>query len=339
VSGAADYATRAAGGAGARDVLVLGGTAWIGRLVAERLASRGDRVTCLARGTAGSAPAGTRLVAADRDRPDAYAEVAGVDWDEVVDLTSSAEHARGAVAALADRARHWTLVSTVSVYASHAHPGDDETAALVDPVDLEEYGQAKVAAERAVTAALAGRRTIVRPGLIAGPGDDSERFGYWPARFALAGDGPVLVPDATDRRVQVIDARDLADLVVEAGVRGLDGVVDAVGEGVPLADALDLAAEAAGSTGARVVATDERLADAGVRHWAGPRSLPLWLPREAAGLMARSDAGIRALGAVRRPLAETMRDVLADERERGLDRLRRSGLTRAEELEVLASLR
>ncbi|WP_440696876.1 NAD-dependent epimerase/dehydratase family protein [Clavibacter nebraskensis] len=323
----------------ARDVLVLGGTAWIGGLVAERLVARGDRVTCLARGTGGSAPAGTRSIAADRDRADAYEEVAGADWDEVVDLTSSAEHARSAVAALADRARHWTLVSTVSVYASFAHPGDDETAALVDPVDLEEYGQAKVAAERAVTAALAGRRMIVRPGLIAGPGDDSDRFGYWPARFARAGDGPVLVPDATDRRVQVLDARDLADLVVEVGVRGLDGVVDAVGQSVPLEVALDLAAEAAGSTGGRVVATDAQLADAGVRHWAGPCSLPLWLPDDARGMLARSDAGIRALGAARRPLAETIRDVLADERERGLDRPRLSGLTRDEELEVIASLR
>ncbi|AWF98876.1 NAD-dependent epimerase/dehydratase family protein [Clavibacter michiganensis] len=321
-----------------RDVLVLGGTAWIGRLVAERLAARGDRVTCLARGTGGSAPELTRFVAVDRDRPDAYAAVAGADWDEVVDLTSSAQHAREAVAALADRARHWTLVSTVSVYASFARPGEDETAPLVDPVDLEEDGQAKVAAERAVTAALAGRRMIVRPGLITGPGDDSDRFGYWAARFALAGDGPVLVPDTTGRRSQVIDARDLADLVVEAGVRGLDGVVDAVGESVPLADALDLAAEAAGSTGERVVATDEQLAEADVLHWAGPRSLPLWLPGEAAGMLARSDAAIRALGVPRRPLAETMRDVLADERERGLDRPRASGLTRDEELEVLATL-
>ncbi|MFT2692420.1 NAD-dependent epimerase/dehydratase family protein [Clavibacter zhangzhiyongii] len=338
----ADAATRApaaAAGAAVRDVLVLGGTAWIGRLVAERLVARGDRVTCLARGASGSAPAGARHVAADRDRDDAYDAIVDADWDEVVDLTSSAEHARRAVAALADRARHWTLVSTVSVYASVAHPGDDESAAVVDPVDLEEYGQAKVAAERAVTAALAGRRMVVRPGLVTGPGDDSDRLGYWPARFALAGDGPVLVPDAADRRLQVIDARDLADLVVEVGAGGLDGVVDAVGESVPLAEALDLAAEAAGSTGERVVATDAQLADAGVRHWAGPRSLPLWLPREAAGLMARSDAGIRARGIRRRPLAETMRDVLADERERGLDRPRLSGLTRDEELELVASLR
>ncbi|RIJ55300.1 NAD-dependent epimerase/dehydratase family protein, partial [Clavibacter lycopersici] len=254
---------------------------------------------------------GTRFVAADRDRPDAYDEVAGALWDEVVDLTSSAEHARTAVAALAERARHWTLVSTVSVYASFAHAGDDERAALVEPVDLDEYGQAKVAAERAVTAALAGRRMIVRPGLVVGPGDDSDRFGYWPARFALAGDGPVLVPDATGRRSQVIDARDLADLVVDVGVRALDGFVDAVGESVPLASVLDLAAEAAGSTGERVMATDAQLAAADVRHWAGPRSLPLWLPPLAAGMLARSDAGIRALGAGRRPLAGTMRDVLA----------------------------
>ncbi len=184
-----------------------------------------------------------------------------------------------------------------------------------------------------MTAALAGRRMIVRPGLITGPGDDSDRFGYWPARFALAGEGPVLVPDPIGRRSQVIDARDLADLIVDVGVRALDGVVDAVGESVPLADALDLAAEAAGSTGERVVATDEQLVTADVRHWAGPRSLPLWLPSGAAGMLARSDAGVRALGAARRPLAETMRDVLADERERGIDRPRASGLTRGEELQ------
>jgi 2'-hydroxyisoflavone reductase len=335
-------------GTAPRDVLVLGGTAWIGRLVAERLVARGDRVTCLARGVTGSAPEGARLVRADRDRPDAYAEVASAgtasagagsaDWDEVVDLTSSAHHARSAVAALAARAAHWTHVSTVSVYASHARPGADETAELLEPVDLDDYGQAKVAAERAVTAGLAGRRMLVRAGLIAGPGDDSDRFGYWAARSALAGDGPVLVPDAADRSVQVIDARDLADLLVRVGAEGRDGVVDAVGESTPLAEVLDLAADAAGSTGDRVVATDEQLAAADVRHWAGPRSLPLWLPREAAGMTTRSDAGLRALGDRRRPLRETMRDVLADERERGLDRPRRSGLTRAEELGVLATL-
>ena len=333
-----DKATAGGADAGARDVLVLGGTAWIGRLVAERLVARGDRVTCLARGASGSAPAGVRHVTAYRDRPDAYAEVQDTDWDAVVDLTSSASHAEGAVAALGERARHWTLVSTVSVYASVERAGDDESAALVEPVDLDDYGQAKVAAERAVSAALAGRRAIVRPGLVTGPGDDSDRFGYWPARFARAAGDRVLVPDATERRVQVIDARDLADLVVDAGLRGIDVVVDAVGVSVPLAEALDLAAEAAGSTAERIAATDAQLADADVRHWAGPRSLPLWLPREAAGLMARSDAGIRALGAPRRPLAETIGDVLVDERERGIDRPRVSGLTRDEELAVLATL-
>jgi len=202
--------------------------------------------------------------------------------------------------------------------------------------DQGEAAGAPEADRRAVTAALAGRRMIVRPGLIAGPGDDSDRFGYWTARFALAGDGPVLVPDATGRRAQVIDARDLADLVVDVGVRALDGVVDAVGESVPLADALDLAAEAAGSTGERVVATDDQLAEADVRHWAGPRSLPLWLPAEARGFSRRSDAAFVASGGRRRPLAETMRRTLDDERRRGIDRPRRAGLTPAEEAEVLA---
>lgn len=323
-----------------RQVLVLGGTAWLGREIARAALERGDEVTCLARGSAGEVPAGARLIRADRAEPGAYEALFDRQWDEVVEISYDLALVRSALAALADRAQHWTLVSSVSVYADDDVPDADETAVLVEPSDLDNYAHAKVAAERATSAAVGDRLLIARPGLIVGPGDGSDRFGYWPGRFATALlDGePVLVPDTTGRWSQVIDVRDLASWIVDAGAAAHLGVVNAVGDPHPLAEALAMAADASGFAGARVAASDAELLDADVRYWAGPRSLPLWLPADAIGFMRYRNAAYRASGGALRALAETTADVRDDERTRGLDRPRRSGLTRAEELEVLESL-
>ena len=104
-------------------ILVLGGTAWLGGEIARRALERGHQVTCLARGRAGSAPVGATFVAADRDLPTAYGQVSGQDWDVVVDVSWQPGQVRGALEALADRARHWVYVSSGSVYAEHARHG------------------------------------------------------------------------------------------------------------------------------------------------------------------------------------------------------------------------
>ena len=189
--------------------LILGGTAWLGREIAEQLVARGEDVTCLARGESGAVPRGVRFVRSDRRAPGAYDSVAGSDWDEIIELTYDADLVTGALEALADNTQHWTLVSSVSVYASNSEPSADEDAALVEPTDLDNYAHAKVAAERATTEAIGDRLLIARPGLIAGPGDTSDRFSYWVSRMALAPREPVLVPDVHDRAVQYIDVRDL----------------------------------------------------------------------------------------------------------------------------------
>ena len=318
-----------------RRVLILGGTSWLGREIARTAVQAGADVVCLARGTSGSVPDGARLVVADRARPGAYDSLEG-EWDAVVELAYQHELVEPALAALADRSHHWTLVSSVSVYCRHDRPGDDESAELVEPTDPADYAHAKVAAERASAARLGDRLHIVRPGLIAGPGDPSDRFGYWPARLRRG--GKVLTPTVEGRHVQVIDVADLADWVVRAGEVGIGGVVDAVGHSHPLGEVLAEAGAAASFDGELVTADDQWLLDHDVRYWAGPRSLPLWLPAEMAAMSRRSNAAYVAGGGTVRPIADTLNRVLDDEVVRGLDRVRRSGLTADEERVLLSEL-
>jgi 2'-hydroxyisoflavone reductase len=318
-----------------RRVLVLGGTGWLGREIAAAAVADGAEVVCLARGRAGETAPGARLVVADRTERGAYDELDG-EWDEIVELSYDLDLVRPALDALAARAGHWTLVSTISVYRDNEVPDADESAEVVEPVDLADYGQAKVAAERATTASVGDRVLIARPGLIVGPGDPSDRFGYWPGRLAQG--GRVLAPPLEGRWAQVIDVSDLATWIVRAGAAATTGTVDAVGDSHPLAHAMAEIADVTGFDAELVEAGDDWLRENDVHPWAGPRSLPLWLPPDAAAMARRSNRAFHAAGGSLRPLRETIERVLADERARGLDRARRSGLTRDDERELLARL-
>ncbi|MBD7956969.1 NAD-dependent epimerase/dehydratase family protein [Microbacterium sp. Sa4CUA7] len=321
------------------DVLILGGTGWLGSRVAERWLDRGARVTCLARGHR-PAPDGAHLVAADRTAPGAYDAVADREWDEVVDVSSDAASVASAVAALAAHTRHWTYVSTISVYADVDGAGDDESAPVRGPgADGEsDYAQEKAAAEALVRTAIGHRGAVVRPGLIAGPGDPTDRFGYWVSRFALAGEDPVLVPDTTDKGVAVIDVDDLADFIVALGDARWTGVVNAVGDPHTLDEVLTQAREVAGHTGDVVTASDQWLAEQSVAHWAGPRSLPLSLPPQHRGVWSRSNTAYKILGGRLRPLRATLERTLDAERKAGLDRDRVAGMTREEEISLLSAI-
>jgi nucleoside-diphosphate-sugar epimerase len=325
------------------NVLILGGTGWLSGAVARRWRDAGASVTCLARGSR-PVPPGTELVAADRADPDAYARVGGRDWDEVVDISSDPDHVAAAVGALAPRTGHWTYVSSVSAYAGNDEIGADEGAALSVPAapgtldDEYDYSRAKVAAEASVRSVWGERAAIVRPGLIVGPGDPTDRFGYWVGRFALAAKGAVLAPPLEGARAQVIDVEDLADFVVGRGMDGWHGTANAVGESMPLGDLLALARQVAGHAGQVVEADEEWLTARGIAPWMGPRSLPLWLPPGMPGFMTRSNTAYLAAGGRLRSLRDTLERTLADERARGLDRERRAGLSRTDELELIAAL-
>ncbi len=332
-------------------MLVLGGTAWLGREVARAALDRGDSVTCLARGESGTVADGAELVRADRGRADAYDAVRSREWDAVVDVSWQPGQVRAALAALADRARHWTYVSSGSVYADHSRPDADESAALLPALDAptatrEEYGPAKVACEEAARAVLGERLLVVRSGLIAGYGDPSDRFGYWVGRFAAAAQGHpawagspgVLVPDADDLASQAIDVLDLAGWIVDSAHLGTTGAFNAVGERHRFADVIEAARAVAGYAGPVVRVPSSWLADAGVAEYMGPRSLPLWLADpDWAGFSARSATAARARGLRWRPLADTLADALRWERELGLDRQRSAGLAPAQEADLLSA--
>jgi nucleoside-diphosphate-sugar epimerase len=320
-------------------ILVLGGTKMVGHAVAADALARGHDVVCAARGESGPVPDGATLLKIDRDV--SHEALEGERFDAVVDMaTISYPWVAGALAALAKNAGHWTFVSTINVYSDVVTFGQGPDAPLLDPreepstgQDPDEYGAIKVASENAVRDAMGDKAFIVRPGLITGARDSSDRFGYWPGRFARG--GRVLVPHRPEQPAQYIDVEDLARWIVDASEQRIAGTYDGIGPHTGLSELLSGIAAAVGASVEFVEATPAQLAEAEINPWGGPRSLPLWTPDTHTGFLAHDpsasiDAGLRL-----RPLDEAVASALAREQELGLDRERRAGLSLAEEKDAL----
>lgn len=298
-------------------ILVLGGTSFVGRAIAAEALGRGDELTLFSRGITGAA----LFARADRRKGDRetgdYASLADGSWDAVVDVSAYVpRHVAQAAEAVQDRGGRYLLISTGSVYdrALAAPDAMDENAPRLAPVrNTEEvtgetYGALKVACEDDVLARFVDRATIVRPGIVAGPHDVTDRFTYWVRRAARG--GRVALPGRPDQPAQVVDSRDLARFVLQLLHDDRPGVFNAVGpaEPVTLAGLVEACALGAG-TSVEVVPVDP----SGVAE-----GFPLVLADPSwDALYRRSAAAARAVGLTATPLAQTAADTLAWDRERG----------------------
>src|SRR4051812_33209023 len=251
-------------------ILVLGGTSFVGRAIVDDLLAGGHEPTLFSRGKTGTDlfPQLERRVG-DRDAGD-YASLADGSWDAVVDVSGYVpRHVGEAGDALAGRIGRYLFISTGSVYdRTKAPSGMTEDAARLPPeratedIDNDTYGPLKVACEDDVLARYGKDATIVRPGIVAGPHDPTDRFTYWVRRAARG--GPVALPGRPEQPVQVVDSRDLARLVTRLLVDDSGGLYNAVGprDPVTLGELIEACAAAAGAS-VKVVPVDPGAVDPG----------------------------------------------------------------------------
>ena len=304
-------------------ILMLGGTGFVGRHITEAALDAGHDVTIFNRGQTNSDlfPQATRLTG-DRSTGD-LESLRGGEWAAVVDVNAYIPRVvREAVAALDGRVGHYTFISTVSVYVHGPSKGGavrvDESAPLErleDPttevVTNDSYGGLKVLCEEEVQAAFGSSATIVRPGIVGGPHDPTDRFTWWVRRAARGGE--MLVPDRPDQPVQVVHGRDQGDFVVAVTAAGVGGVFNSVGPSEPLTlrGLVEACASAAGSSVEPVWVSESFVAEHAI-------PFPLYLPSEAGidDLFEASPAAAKAAGLRNRPIVDTAADTLAWDRTR-----------------------
>jgi 2'-hydroxyisoflavone reductase len=314
-------------------LLVLGGTSFVGRAIVEQALERGHELTLFSRGQTGADlfPDVERRTG-DRAAGD-YASLKGGSWDAVIDVSGYVpRHITQATDALDGAIGRYLFISTISVYDETDDGGEpDEDAPRLAPergteeITGDTYGPLKVACEDELSTRWKEQATIVRPGIVAGPWDPTDRFTYWVRRAARG--GRVALTGRSDQPTQVVDSRDLARLVVSLVEGDVAGTYNAVGpEGaVTLADLIGVCATAAG----REVQVVE------VPAAGGSPGLPLVLddPKHDV-LFRRSAVRARTVGLTATPLVTTAADVLAWDSERGVPPLK-VGPTEVEEAALL----
>jgi 2'-hydroxyisoflavone reductase len=318
------------------DLLLIGGTHFVGRHVVEQAVAAGHQVTVFHRGASepGERYPDVEHVHGDRDAD--LGSLRGRSFDWVVDVCGYVPRVvRGTVELAA--APRYLFVSTESVYAEPLPPVVDERSPLatledptVEEVTWQTYGPLKVLCEQVVVDAYGERALLVRPGYVVGPHDPTDRFTWWMRRAAAGGAMPA--PDGPDYPVQLTDGRDLGAFMVRLIEAGANGAFNADGPPVPLGDLLDSAARVAGTRVDPVWIPERWLSDHGFDDGV---AFPIW--ESGDGGRARMDASKAvASGLTHRDLESTIRDTLAWDRARGLPELA-AGLSPEREAELLAA--
>ncbi|MBV6457058.1 MAG: hypothetical protein HONBIEJF_00163 [Fimbriimonadaceae bacterium] len=308
-------------------ILVLGGTRFVGRAIVAECLERGHEPTLLHRGKSGPELfANCHHILADRDG--GLDELGKNTWDAVVDTSGYIPRiVQQSVDALSGRCDRYLFISTISVYSETGPGGPSENSArsvLQDPhtetIDAETYGGLKARCED-VVASFAGTPIIVRPGLVVGPYDPTDRFTYWVVR---ASEGDFLVPEDTNSRIQFIDARDLAAFAVRLLEAGKPTTVNAVGPAASLGWTAFADSLTSVCGGKPVWAPPTFLTEQRVEPWI---DLPLWLAGEDSQGMDRvSNALGLSLGLTLRPREETIADTLSW-RRRGSGEALKTGMS------------
>jgi 2'-hydroxyisoflavone reductase len=331
------------------NLLIIGGTIFVGRHLVAAALERGHSVTIFHRGKhnpdlfPSERFPKVETVLGDRTNEDDLEALAERGFDAVVDTCGYVPRVVSLSARkLARSVPFYCFISTVSVYADMATFGlteDAELATLPDPtveeVTGETYGGLKVLCERAVQEIYPDACLISRPGLIVGPYDVSDRFTYWPHRIARG--GKVLCPGDPEAVTQFIDVRDLAEWTVRLVERKTTGVFNATGPDYPLTfgELFDTCKSVSGSDAEFVWASEEFLLEREVGPWI---ELPLWIParENAAGQDRISIAKSLKAGLTIRPLSETVSDTLAWDMARPREDAWKKTLTPEKEAELLA---
>jgi nucleoside-diphosphate-sugar epimerase len=285
-------------------LLVLGGTAFVGRAITDLAVSQGHDVTVLNRGH-NDTPAGVTTRTGDRTAPGGGLDALGDDtFDAVIDTWSSEpQPVRDAVRTLTGRARHYTYISSQSVYADNGTAPLTEDSPVTEPAeDVSDYAGIKRAGELA-TDAFDGPVMLARAGLILGPHENIGRLPWWLLRLARG--GPTLAPGPEDLPVQYIDARDLAAFVLDAATTGATGPYNLVGPPghTTMGELLTTANRITGGHADLRWTDPDTILAAGIQPWT---ELPIWLPPNYSSDMHVTralDAGLRL-----RPLADTLAD-------------------------------
>lgn len=321
-------------------LLLLGGTLFLGRHLARAARAKGHQVSVFHRGNHPVDPdLGLEDLLGDRDGNLKVLE--NRIWDAVIDTSGYVPRiVKASASLLARSAGHYTFLSSIAVYPRPEEPNLNESSPVMTMPDEtvevktpQTYGAQKALCERVVEQVFPGRALNLRPGLLIGPDDPTDRFTYWPHRIARGGE--VLAPGRPERQVQLLDARDLAAWIIDQVEAGLTGTYNAVGpaKAITMAEILDLCRTVNGRDVAFTWVSEDFLQEQKVAPYT---DMPLWMP----GYDDTVD-GTKAQnrGLHFRPLANTLRDLIQWDRTRSPDTPRVRGLKPGRENELLSAWR
>jgi 2'-hydroxyisoflavone reductase len=317
-------------------LLILGGTQFVGRHTVSAALERDHQVTLFHRGNRNPFPQCENILG---DREHDLERLQG-QWDAVIDTCGYVPRIVGLSAKhLEPFVGRYCFISSISAYASLEGLPDEDAPLGQLEMDTEEisgssYGPLKALCEQAVTDTFSARGLVIRPGLVVGPHDPTDRFPYWVDRIARGGE--VIAPEGVAQQTCFIDARDLAAFVIHALEANLSGAFNADGRSQPLPDVLEVMRFVSGSDATFTWATREFLLEQTVKPWAGADSLPLWTAGDPLGTNIEKAL---AAGLTHRPLEQTVIDTLEWLRSRGADHVWRSGISAGREAALLEAWR